>query len=194
MAGIYTNLITGANAAIIVNGRLLTMANDLSYSVRVDVLPVEVMGSYEVIAYEPMGYSVSGSFSLTRYVAYTGDNGLELSSKSGNGFGQLGLDGHLNPGTMAASVTFDIVVMKKGSGTGITDSDPDPAKTKLAASAKEAFIKLTQCRIVGFSSNITKRGVVVENYQFVSKFYDDESTEVSGTNNIPDLSNVTVSP
>ena len=186
MAGINSNLVSGANALIVVNGKKMVMAQDLNYSVRVDVLPVEVMGSYEVVAYEPIGYSVSGSFSITRYLAKTtgvlSATPIPNSSDNGNGIGQIGLQKHLNPAEIAVSETFDIVVYKKGS---LAADDGNPQTVEYPTTSE--FTKLSGCRITGFSSTVSKRSFVIEQYQFVATLYDDESFNGSATVNFKDL-------
>lgn len=182
MAGTTTNLVSGANALIVINDKKMVMAQDLNYSVRVDVLPVEVMGSYEVVAYEPIGYSVSGSFSIVRYMkAESGETSIKnTDGAKGNSPSSIGLSDHMNPGRLSASTTFNIYVYKKGSTAGAGE----PGKER-------EFISLTECRITGFSSSISKRAFVIEQYQFVAKLYDDEVFEASETPNKVDLDGFT---
>lgn len=187
MAGINSNLVSGANALIVINEKKMVMAQDLNYSVRVDVLPVEVMGSYEVVAYEPIGYSVSGSFSIIRYLKKgdglaDADTIPHTNTAIGNGVGGIGLEKHLNPAELAVSETFTIKVFKKGK-LGDTDDDPKTAQQPTTVE----FTNLSGCRITGFSSTISKRSFVIEQYQFVATLYDDESFTGTATVNFTDL-------
>ena len=95
MSGIRPIFITGANAKIKVNGKTLAFCTDLSYSVDVIHQTPKVLGMYEGTSVEPLGYSVSGSFTVIRYVkdvkASTGAAPRGLADNdAGNGIGNWG--------------------------------------------------------------------------------------------------------
>lgn len=150
MAGVRPFFLTGANAKIIVNGKTLAFCTDLSCSVQVLHQTPKVLGMYEGSSVEPLGYSVSGSFTVIRYVK---DIGSAVGGKkpdgttandAGNGVGNwggvwggklgdflarngVGNDGRANealdPSKFQAGTTFDIQIyqkVKKGSGNPAT--------------------------------------------------------------------------
>ena len=81
--------LTGANAKIKVNGVTLAYCSALSYSVIVNHATPKVLGMYEASSLEPLGYEVTGSFTVIRYIA----DATELAgrpagaSDKGNGIG-----------------------------------------------------------------------------------------------------------
>ena len=96
MAGVKPGLITGSNAKIQFGGKTLAYATDIQYSVDTAVIPVEVMGHFEVIANEPIAITVNGSFTVVRYAkgaaiaSQTDPNSSTLpgASAGGNGIGK----------------------------------------------------------------------------------------------------------
>jgi hypothetical protein len=141
MASVRPTFITGANAKIKLNGKTLAFCTDLTYSVQILTQTPKILGMYEGSSVEPLGYQVSGSFTIIRYAkdvkAATGQkapNGL-ASNDAGNGAGNwgsvwgnglfngaaaslgLGNDGRANeamdPSRFAQGTTFDIQVYQK---------------------------------------------------------------------------------
>jgi len=137
--------ITGSNAKIKLNGKTLAFCTELSYSVQVLTQTPKVLGMYEGSSVEPLGYSVSGSFSIIRYVKDissavgskphgTADNdagngvgnwGSTWGSDSGQDFfarNGVGNDGRaneaLNPSKLQNGTTFDIQVYQKTANGG----------------------------------------------------------------------------
>jgi hypothetical protein len=82
MSGIRPFFITGANAKVKVNDKTLAFCTDLSYSVQVITQTPKILGMYEGSSVEPLGYSVSGSFSVIRYAKDVKSN---VGGKSPNG-------------------------------------------------------------------------------------------------------------
>lgn len=95
MAGIKPFFVNGANAKIKLNGKTLAFCTDLSYSISVLTQTPKVLGMYEGSSVEPLGYSVTGSFTVLRYVK---DAGNAIGSRpsniaendAGNGVGNWG--------------------------------------------------------------------------------------------------------
>lgn len=139
MAGNTPFFLVGANAKIKLNGKTLAFCTDLSYSVQVITQTPKTLGSYEGNSVEPLGYSVSGSFTVVRYVK---DVYKKVGSRpkgvaendAGNGVGNwggvwggtagdffarngVGNDGRANealdPSKFANGTTFDIQVYQK---------------------------------------------------------------------------------
>src|SRR5689334_1045303 len=96
MSGIRPFFINGANAKIKLNGKTLAFCTDLSYSISILTQTPKVLGMYEGSSVEPLGYSVTGSFTVVRYVkdishAVGGKkpNGI-AENDAGNGVGNWG--------------------------------------------------------------------------------------------------------
>lgn len=140
MAGTRPFFITGANAKVKLNGKTLAFCTDLSYSISVLTQTPKILGMYEGSSVEPLGYTVSGSFTVIRYAkdvtSNTGGkppNGI-TPNDAGNGIGNFGAawggglgsflaangvgnDGrpneNLDPSKLANGTTFDIQVYQK---------------------------------------------------------------------------------
>lgn len=141
MAGIRPTILTGANAKIKLNGKTLAFCTDLSYSIQILTQTPKILGMYEGSSVEPLGYQVSGSFTVIRYTkdvkaAVGGKNPRDMANNdAGNGVGNwgsvwgnglfgnalsslgLGNDGRANealdPSRFAQGTTFDIQVYQK---------------------------------------------------------------------------------
>ena len=161
--------ITGANAKLKVDGKTMAYAQDVSYSVSVDTIPIETMGRYEAVTNEPVNYSVAGEFAIVRYTsaAVSAAAGIDQAATGGNGLGNIkgkanltnALSSHVNPGKLLESITWDLEVYQKGAGAG-TDAP---------------VIKVLDCRITRKSGGLNKRGILVERISFVGLLHSDES-------------------
>lgn len=131
--------VTGANAKIKLNGKTLAFCTDVSYSIQILHQTPKILGMYEGSSVEPLGYSVSGSFTVIRYAkdaaAAVGSHPHGTAKNdAGNGVGNwghlwdkgfgnflaangVGNDGRaheaLNPGKFASGTTFDIEIYQK---------------------------------------------------------------------------------
>jgi hypothetical protein len=170
--------ITGANAKLKVDGKTFAYAQDVSYSVAVDTIPVETMGRYEAVTNEPVNYSVAGEFAIVRYTssAVAASAGIDNPATGGNGLGAVkgtnnsakALSSHVNPGEMLNSATWDLEVYQKG--VGAADTVP--------------VIKVTDCRITRKSGGLNKRGILVERISFVGILHSDDSTTAANSTQI----------
>lgn len=161
--------ITGANAKLKVDGKTMAYAQDVSYSVSIDTIPIETMGRYEAVTNEPVNYSVAGEFAIVRYTAaaVTAAVGIDGSATGGNGLGNIKgtanpthtLSSHVNPGKLLESITWDLEVYQKGAGAG----------------TNAPVIKVKDCRITRKSGGLNKRGILVERISFVGLLHEDES-------------------
>jgi hypothetical protein len=151
MAGIQPTFITGAAAKIRLNGKTLAFCQDFSCSVQVLTKTPKVLGKYEGDSVEPLGYMVSGSFSIIRYAKGikhalgpgTTPGGL-AENDAGNGVGNwgtvwggqlgdffsrqgIGNDGRaheaLDPSKFGNGTTFDIQVYQKVARSTPTQSN-----------------------------------------------------------------------
>ena len=138
MSGVRPFFITGANAKIKLNGKTLAFCTDLSYTIQILTQTPKVLGMYEGSSVEPLGYNVSGSFTVVRYIKdakrATNSNIRDVASNdAGNGVGNwsgawgnglfdsaalgFGNDGRANealdPSRFDNGTTFDIQVYQK---------------------------------------------------------------------------------
>lgn len=188
MAGKKPIFITGANAKLKVNNKTMAYAQDVSYTVAVDTIPIETMGRYEAVTNEPVNYSVAGEFSIVRYTKAAAeiadDSGavIDGANTDGNGLGAIygstnnpsdinGLASHVNPSNLLQSQSWDLEVYQKGAGAA--DSVP--------------VLKIKDCRITRKSGGLNKRGILVERISFVGVLHEDDSFSV-GTSGDSDLS------
>jgi len=141
MASVKPTFITGANAKIRLNGKTIAFCQDFSCSIQIITKTPKVLGKYEGDSVEPLGYTVSGSFTVIRYAKGVrkalGDmrypNGL-AENDAGNGVGNwgtawggklgdflsrsgVGNDGRaheaLDPSKFGTGTTFDIQIYQK---------------------------------------------------------------------------------
>ena len=157
MAQKQPGFITGANAKIKMFDKTVAYCSDVAYNITVQTIPVESMGTYEVHANEPVGYTVDGSFSVIRYTKHATESKIGGDSKpaaDGNAPHRLAGSGtmgeHLNPALLLASQTFDLEIMEK------TDESTDVG-----------VFKVQDCRLTRRGATLNKRGVLVDNYAYV---------------------------
>lgn len=182
MAGVKPGLITGSNAKILFGGKTLAYATDIQYSVETMVIPVEVMGHFEMIANEPIAITVNGSFTVVRYaagaaIAAAGQNSATLpgANATGNGIGALGgtQSEAFNPAQILTTSTVDISIFQKSLGAS-------------GAQSTTSVVKIIDCRLTRMSGSVNKRGVLTESYAFVGRLLQDDSHQV-GVSSDPDL-------
>jgi hypothetical protein len=178
MSGKKPSFITGATAKIQVGGKTFAYAQDVSYSVTVDTIPVETMGRYEAVTNEAVNYSVAGSLSVVRYTKVAGTNLMPGAAVGGNGLGAAinengqAISEQMNPGNMLLSQTWDLAVFQKQeAAAGAFDSH-------------QLIIKISDCRFNGKTSNLTKRGLMVDRLSFVGVLASDDSFTSSHSGDI----------
>jgi len=59
--------ISGGNAKIKINGKVFAFCTDIAYSIDIQHQTPKILGMYEGSSVEPLGYTVSGSFTVIRY-------------------------------------------------------------------------------------------------------------------------------
>lgn len=184
MAGIRPTFITGANAKVKVNDKTLAFCTDLSYSVQILTQTPKILGMYEGSSVEPLGYSVSGSFSVIRYAKdvkkSVGGNPVRdlAGNDAGNGIGNLGgvwggtngdflarnglgnngrANEALDPSKFQNGVTFDIQVYQK------------------TPSGDIGVANIRNVRITQADFQLTKRGAAVQRFNFIALYVDEDS-------------------
>lgn len=158
MAGIKPGFVSGANARVKLDGKTLAYCTDLQYTVDMQTIPIEAIGSYEVKSYEPIAYTVNGAFSVIRYTKFIKP---ESGGDNGNPADQLGdsnkVGTQLDPGRVLSSSSFDMEIFQSTSAT-----TSDTTETN-----QNAVFKIYDCRVTRRQSALNKRGVMVDNYTFV---------------------------
>lgn len=186
MAGKLPTFITGAKAKIKINDKTMAFCTDLSYSVQIITQTPKILGMYEGSSVEPLGYSVSGSFTVVRYAKgikdINGQNSIGGLSENdaGNGIGNwgkawggdiltrngVGNDGrpneNLDPSRLSNGTTFDIEVYQKV-------QTPDGKLDELGV-AKIRSVRITQADF-----NITKKNPAIQKFNFVALYADEDS-------------------
>lgn len=173
MANLKPFFITGANVKVKLNGKTMAFCTDLSCSVQVITQTPKVLGKYEGSSVEPLGYSVSGSFTLIRYaknaVGDIGGTNPKDTVNSGNGMGNWidsgigqATDIQLNPADLANGSSFDIEVYQK---TLSTDGKKDSL----------GVIKIRNARITQADFSVSKKSAAIQRFTFVALYADEDS-------------------
>lgn len=187
--------ITGANAKVRVNDVTMAFCTDVSYSVQVLTKVPKTLGTYEGTSVEPLGYNVSGSFTVIRYAKEAQrvigkDSAPSRTSVAGNGVGNwgtawggsilanagVGNDGRaheaLDPSKFATGTTFDIEISQ------MISDNASPGNT---TSIGVALIR--GCRITQADFQMSKKGVATQRFSFVALYADEDSfvADFSGT-------------
>jgi len=174
MAGKRPFFFTGANAKIRVNGTTLAYCTNVSYSVKVAHATPTVLGMYEPSSVEPIGYLVTGSFSVVRYIAdavsKVGGKQPNGVTAQGNGIGNWGADNvsfsnladgrayeNLNPQKMFRATTFDIEIIQK-----------TPNGNNTAAKVRDA-------RITQADFSLNKKAAATQTFNFTALYADEDS-------------------
>lgn len=204
--------ITGSNCKIKVNGVTIAYATDLSYSVSINHIPTKILGVYESDTIEPLSYAVSGSFTVIRYVdaAQSLIGKMEGSSGYGNGVGSFAAssdftrpdllrsdgkaDQSANPAKLGDATGFDIEIYQKIPPRGYVGNDL--ANGLVSAINSTGILvgeryqtqdilgiaRIRNCRIVAINSTISKKSPMIQQFQFVANYVDEDSfiSEASG--------------
>lgn len=182
MAGMKPFFLVGANAKIKVNNMTLAYCTNLSYSVQVNHATPRVLGMYESTGIEPLSYSVTGSFTVVRYVAdvknSTGGKVPVGVDEGGNGIGNWGPEGladklkagfntgapdgraydSLNPSKMDRSTGFEIYVYQK-----------------LPGGDQQSVARIKEARITRADFNLGVRSPATQTFQFTAVYADEDS-------------------
>lgn len=160
--------LTGASAKVKLNNKTVAYAQDVSFTTDLEVMPIEVMGAYEVVTYEPLAYRVSGSLSIVRYTKDTKTlTSIPGTSDSGNSFlaggydaaGTVDVSGQFDPSQIIAGNTCDLEIFQKqvNPSTGLMDDPP----------ALSSVVKISGVKFTRMSGTISKRGNLVVQASFV---------------------------
>ena len=185
MSGKLPFFLTGANAKILLNGKAVAFATDVTYRVTVQHASPRLLGKYEVEEHQPLAYDVSGSMAMIRYArgidGVLGKNNIANTDTLGNGLGSYGEQGgvlgikkalglpngagqfdgnadeNLNPGRMFQSKSFDIEIRQLLPGNETT------------------VVLLRGCRITEMGFSLNKKGVATQQLSFMAQYADDDT-------------------
>lgn len=184
MSGLRPFFITGGNAKVKVNGKTLAFCTDLSYSIDVLTQTPKVLGMYEGSSVEPLGYTVTGTFTVIRYAKDARSNvggrppvGTNPDD-AGNGIGNMGQawshglgsfllsngigdDGraneNLDPSKLQNGTVFDIQVYQKSDGGDI------------------GVANIRNVRITKADFQVGKKNAATQRFTFVALYADEDS-------------------
>lgn len=182
MAGKKPFFITGANAKIRVNKKTLAFCVDVSYSINVNHATPTILGMYEPTGVEPLGYVVTGQFSVIRYTANaksaignnSAPNGVD---ETGNGLGYWGeqsvadklkqgikippkdrrADESLNPRKLDKATGFEIEIFQKVGGRQL------------------GVAKIREARITRADFNLSTNAPALQTFAFTALYADEDS-------------------
>lgn len=194
MAGRNPFFITGANAKIKLNGRVIAYCTDVSYRISVKHASPRVLGRFEVEVNQPLQYDVSGSLTVIRYakgaISHVNNAPPGVAGK-GNGIGQTGLgsfggalgsalglptpdlqfDGKADeafvPSRMFQSSMFDIEIIQKLGRLNPETETPEIENCAIAI--------LRDCRLTESSFSMSKKTAATQTFSFIARYADEDS-------------------
>jgi hypothetical protein len=195
MADVSPFFLTGSNAFVKVDGKVVAYATNISGQITVNHASPRVLGRAEVEVNQPLSYDVSGSISIIKYAqgirSFIGDGQSPASvSNDGNGPGTLSLNSGFfggalgagqfaaggsknaaeeafNPFTFFQSKQFDIEIYQKVSSSTQYDIAP--------------VIRFRDCRFSNLQFSLQKRSPLILNMNFVSRYFDDDTLVARGS-------------
>lgn len=173
MAAIKPSFVVGARAKVKIDNKTLAFCTNVNYTVDVTHVPIEVLGSYEVVSYEPVGYRVNGTLSVVRYTAANNTTKVDEQDANGNSVFTMGAAASnparaaaaFNPGNLLLSETFDIEVYDRRDGDKKNDG--------------QLFVKIRDARFERRSGGVNAKGLLEEQYTFNGILMDDDAASVS---------------
>jgi hypothetical protein len=178
---------TGGNVKIRVNGVTLAYATDFRYTVRVNHQDARILGVYEHDTAEVLSYDVNGSFTLIRYIEGVKDRLEAAGAVAPNGASNLGN----GVGSWTANQPNGLAGVIRNSGNLTNDGranealDPSRYHTgtwfdielyqKVVGGRQTGIAKLRNCRITQVDTEISKRGIMTQSFQFISNGVDEDS-------------------
>ena len=176
MAGMKPFFLTGANAKIKVNNVTLAYCTNLSYSITVNHASPKVLGMFEPTSIEPLGYTVTGSFTVIRYIADAKDRiggvAPHGANEAGNGIGKWGKQGLLQGLSTSEGKTYDnLNPAKMDKAIGFTID----IYQKLPGAVTQSVAKIREARITRADFNIAKGSAATQTFQFTALYVDEDS-------------------
>lgn len=189
MSGVGPFFITGANALVKLNGKTIAFCTDFSYSVAIAHQTPKVLGMYEGSSVEPLGYTVSGSFSVIRYAkgaeAAQGSNSLPngvAANDAGNGVGNWG---SVWGGGALGNIPSIIGVPFSGSDgranealnptTYANGTTFDIQVYQKTTNGNIGVVNIRSVRITQADFNLSKKTAAQQRFNFVALYADEDS-------------------
>lgn len=168
-----------------INGVDIAYAIGLNMNVSVDIVPVKILGQYEIASLEPSAYNpVTGTFRVIRLLNPKTQDNIKLSAENGRTallgkntqlassiantsssssvLSQSYLHRHLDPTKILISQSFDIELFLK-----IPKMTLENGMVKTYdGDLEESFIKIQDCRIVGMDGEIAPGRLLEEPLAF----------------------------
>jgi len=192
MSGIKPIFVTGDKIKIVLNGKVMAYATDFNASVQVMTQTPHVLGMYEGTSVEPLGYNVSGSFAIVRYVKNAkGNIGGTFPSNMqdgdlGNGVGSWGNTVAGVLGVLAGGNVLP-TAGRSSAQDGRADEALNPATYSNGTSFDiEVFqhqpngdplgvVRIRSARIVKADFSVNKRSPAMDRFEFVGLYLDGDN-------------------
>jgi len=184
MSGMIPSFLTSAKLAIRIGGLTMAYGTNLTFSDRMNTVPVSGIGSYNSDAIEPLQYSASGSFTITLYSTAAFESLSKADSKllpsrsvnhssttakrSGNSFLNAN---SFSPANLMISRTFDIDAYERvGNAEALATGEiADWVLT----------YKMMDCRLTSYSMAFTPGSLVQETIGFMCIRVIDNSADLT---------------
>lgn len=205
MSGLIPSFLNGSRCVILIDGREIAYAQNLSISDDMSLTPVGGIGAYNYQANEPTGYLIRGSMSLTNYsdlvlnanktaLNAVNGNGGQLSFKGGNPVkaaqsnsiqSSKGRDGNsfldinsFSPAALILSASVDIVIYERVA-TGVNANGGGYA-TQVGGTGSPIYT-ISGVRLGSYSFNFSVGSLVTENVSFIgTSFIDHRAEKLAG--------------
>jgi hypothetical protein len=168
-----------------VNGVDIAYAVGLNMNVSIDVVPVKILGQFEIASLEPSMYNpVTGTFRVIRLLNPATQTAMKTASESGRTsllgattvlnpsvtntaasssvLSQSFLHRHLDPTKVLISQTFDIELFLKIPKMTLTGN----SVSAYTGDLEESFLKILDCRVVGMDGEIAPGRLLEEPLSF----------------------------
>ena len=198
MAGVRPFFVTGDKLKIVLNGKTIAFATDLSCSIQAANVTPHVLGMYEGVSVEPLSYNVMGSFSIIRYVhnaigniGGTPPNGVSPTD-AGNGVGNWG---SVWGGGVLNNVLSTVGNPFAGGSDGRANEALDPSTYQQGTTFDilvyqhnpngdpMGVVRIRSARISKADFSVSKKSPAMDRFEFVALYVDGDAYQAnpSGT-------------
>jgi hypothetical protein len=191
MAGIKPFFVTGDKVRLVVNGKIMAFATDFTASVQILTQTPHVLGMYEGTSVEPLGYNVSGSFSIVRYVKNAKDN---IGGTSPNGVQDADIGNGVGSWSTTVAGTLGVLAGGGLPGAGNSNAQDGRANENLNPATYtqgtsfdiEVFqnqpngsplgvVRIRSARISKADFSINKKSPGMDRFEFVGLYLDGDN-------------------
>ena len=198
------SFITGANAKIVIDDITIAFAQDVSYQVSVNTIPIRGMGKLEVSAHEPVSYNVTGSITVVRYTKDAGSASARSFKQTADTDGNIVteevpadrrklINGASEKGNsvdrwntkssnLGSHLNPGKILSSLTFDLEIIAKIKPTSETNTVSAETESVIKVRDCRITGKTGSLSKRGLMMDQFSFNAILVNnDEDFSASGT-------------